>query len=111
MYTRCGAIGVEAVFSTTRRSRSISSQQTYSISIEVQLGGAWKDVKGSEVRAFGRAVSTSDTSSIDSSMPAGSYKYRVIVQNHTSAPLLGTMWVNVAANDNNPADHDLADCQ
>jgi len=35
----------------------------------------------------------------------------VIVQNHTSAPLLGTMWVNAAANDSYPTDRDLADCQ
>jgi hypothetical protein len=39
------------------------------------------------------------------------YKYRVLVSNQTDAPLLGTMWVNAAANDNNAADNDKADCQ
>jgi hypothetical protein len=112
VYTRCGAIGVVAVFSNNSSNpRVATDRQTYSISIQVERGGVWKDVKGSEVRSY-RPSLQHQRYEFDRFINAGwRYKYRVIVQNHTSAPLLGTMWVNAAANDNYPADHDKADCQ
>ena len=110
VYTRCGAIGVEAVFNESS-TRVNTGHQTYSISIQVERDGVWKDVKGSEVRSY-RPSRQHQRYEFDRFINAGwQYKYRVIVENHTSAPLLGTMWVNAAANDNYPADHDLADCQ
>ena len=111
VYTRCGAIGVEAVFLNNSSKQVNTGRQTYSISIQVERSGVWKDVKGSEVRSY-RPGRQHQRHEFDRYVNAGwQYKYRVIVQNHTSAPLLGTMWVNAAANDNSPADHDLADCQ
>ena len=111
VYTRCGAIGVVAVFSNNSSRQVSTGRQTYSISIQVERAGVWQDVKGSEVRSY-RPSGQHERYEFDRYINAGwRYKYRVIVHNHTGAPLLGTMWVNAAANDNNFADHDKADCQ
>jgi hypothetical protein len=111
VYTRCGAIGVEAVFTNNARPLVNTGRQTYSISIEIDHNGIWDPVKGSEVESY-RPSAAHQRYEFDRYVnPGWHYKYRVLVANHTGAPLLGTMWVNAAANDNNPADHDVADCQ
>jgi hypothetical protein len=112
VYTKCGAIGVDAVFYNNSSHPTINTgQQTYSISVEINIKGAWVQVKGSEVKSY-RPNHQHQRYEYDRFINVGwHYKYRVLVTNHTSAPLLGTMWVNAAANDNNPADNDVADCQ
>jgi len=111
VYTHCGAIGVVAVFVNNSSTHVSTGRQTYTISIQVERGGVWQAVKGSEVRSY-RPSRQHERYEFDRYINAGwQYKYRVIVQNHTSAPLLGTMWVNAAANDSYPTDRDLADCQ
>jgi hypothetical protein len=112
VYTRCGAIGVDAVFYNNSSNPTINiGQQTYSISIEIDIKGVWVHVAGSEIKSY-RPNHQHRRYEYDQHINVGwHYKYRVLVTNHTSAPLLGTMWVNAAANDNNPADNDKADCQ
>jgi len=112
VYTSCGAIGVDAVFFNNSSHPTINTgQQTYSISIEINLKGAWVQVKDSEIKRY-RPSHQHQRYEYDRHINVGwHYKYRVLVTNHTSAPLLGTMWVNAAANDNNAAQNDIADCQ
>ncbi len=112
IYTKCGQIGVDAVFyNSTSNPRVNTGQQTYSISIERYHNGVWMHVKGSEIESY-RPSHQHHLYAYDQFLhPGWDYIYRVQVTNHTHAPLLGTMWVNAAANDYNPADHDLADCQ
>ncbi len=112
VYTKCGAIGVDAVFyNSSSNPRVNTGQQTYSISIERFHNGAWLQVKGSEIKSY-RPSHQHHRYEYDQYIHVGwDYIYRVFVANHTHAPLLGTMWVNAAANDYNPADHDTADCQ
>jgi hypothetical protein len=112
VYTKCAAIGVDAVFYNSSSNPKVNiGQQTYSISIERYTKGAWVQVKGSEIKKY-RPSHQHHRYEYDQYLHKGwAYIYRVFVANHTHAPLLGTMWVNAAANDYNPADHDLADCQ
>ena len=112
MYTSCGAIGVDAVFSNNSSNPRVDThQQTYNISIEIDQNGTWVHVPGSDVENY-RPSHSHRRYEFDRYINVGwHYKYRVRVANNTSAPLLGTMWVNAAANDNNPAEHDVADCQ
>ena len=112
VYTKCGAIGVDVVFYNNSSNPTINTgQQTYSVSIERNINGVWAHVKSSEVKSY-RPSHQHQRYEYDRYINVGwHYKYRVLITNHTSAPLLGTMWVNAAANDNNPADHDIADCQ
>ena len=112
VYTKCGAIGVDAVFYNSSSNPVINiGQQTYSISIEIHVNGAWVQVKSSEIKRY-RPNHQHRRYEYDQNIRVGwRYKYRVLVTNHTSAPMLGTMWVNAAANDNNPADNDKADCK
>jgi hypothetical protein len=112
VYTRCGAIGVDAVFYNSSSNPKINTgQQTYSISIERYTNHIWVQVKGSEIKSY-RPSHQHHRYEYDQYLrPGWHYIYRVFVANHTHAPLLGTMWVNAAANDYNPADHDIADCQ
>ena len=112
VYTRCGAIGVDSVFYNNSSHPTINTgQQTYSISIQINIKGAWVAVPGSEVKNY-RPSHQHQRYEYDKAIHVGwHYKYRVYVANHTSAPLLGTMWVNAAADDNNAADNDTADCQ
>jgi len=112
VYTKCGAIGVDAVFYNNSSHPTINTaQQTYSVSIEINIKGAWVQVKGSEIKSY-RPSHQHQRYEYDRFINVGwHYKYRVLVANNTSAPLLGTMWVNAAANDNNAADNDKADCQ
>ncbi len=112
VYTKCGAIGVDAVFYNSSSNPTINiGQQTYSISIERYINGAWVQVKRSEIKSY-RPNHQHRRYEYDQYIHVGwHYIYRVFVANHTHAPLLGTMWVNAAANDYNPADHDTADCQ
>jgi len=112
VYTKCGAIGVDAVFyNSSVNPRIAIGEQTYSVSVEINIKGAWVAVKGSEVKRY-RPNHQHRRYEYDQFIHAGwRYKYRVLVTNHTEAPLLGTMWVNPAANDNNATDHDNADCK
>ena len=112
VYTKCGAIGVDAVFYNSSSNPKINTgQQTYSISIEIYVNGAWVQVKSSEIKSY-RPSRQHHRYEYDQYIHVGwHYTYRVLVTNHTHAPLLGTMWVNAAANDYNPAQHDTADCQ
>ena len=112
VYTKCGAIGVDAVFFNNSSNPKINTgQQTYSISIQINIKGAWVPVTGSEVKSY-RPSHQHQRYEYDQFIHVGwHYKYRVVVNNHTDAPLLGTMWVNAAANDNNPKQNDKADCQ
>ena len=112
VYTKCGAIGVDAVFyNSSSNPRINTGQQTYSISIEIYVNRAWVQVKNSEIKSY-RPSHQHHRYEYDQYIHVGwHYTYRVLVANHTHAPLLGTMWVNAAANDYNPADHDTADCQ
>ena len=112
VYTKCGAIGVDAVFYNSSSNPKVNTgQQTYSISIEIYVKGAWVQVKGSEIKSY-RPSHQHHRYEYDQFIHVGwHYTYRVFVTNHTHAPLLGTMWVNAAANDYNPTDHDTADCQ
>jgi hypothetical protein len=112
VYTKCGAIGVDAVFYNDSSHPAINiGQQKYNVSIEVNIKGAWVQVKGSEIKSY-RPNRQHERYEYDQNVHVGwHYKYRVLVTNHTSAPLLGTMWVNAAANDSNAAEHDKADCQ
>ena len=111
VYTKCGAIGVDAVFYNSSNPKIDTGQQTYSISIERYIKGAWLPVKGSEIKSY-RPSHLHHRYEYDQYIHVGwYYTYRVLVSNHTHAPLLGTMWVNAAANDYNPADHDTPDCQ
>jgi hypothetical protein len=112
VYTKCGAIGVDSVFYNNSSHPTINTgQETYSISIEINIKGAWVQVKGSEIKSY-RPSHQHQRYEYDRFINVGwHYKYRVLVANNTSAPLLGTMWVNAAANDNNAADNDKADCQ
>jgi hypothetical protein len=112
VYTRCGAIGVDAVFYNSSSNPKIDTgQQKYRISIEINVKGAWVQVKGSEIKSY-RPSHQHHRYEYDQYVHVGwHYKYRVLVANHTHAPLLGTMWVNAAANDYNPTEHDTADCQ
>jgi hypothetical protein len=112
VYTKCGAIGVDSVFYNNSSNPTINTgQQTYTVSIQINVKGAWIPVKGSEVKSY-RPNHQHRRYEYDEYINVGwHYKYRVMVTNNTSAPLLGTMWVNAAANDNNPADNDKADCQ
>jgi hypothetical protein len=111
VYTKCGAIGVDAVFYNSSTNPKINTgQSTYSISIERYINGAWLQVKSSEVKSY-RPSHQHHRYEYDQYIHVGwHYTYRVLVTNHTHAPLLGTMWVNAAANDYNPADHDTGDC-
>jgi len=112
VYTKCGAIGVDAVFYNSSSNPKVNiGQQTYSISIERYTNHAWVQVPGSEIKSY-RPSHQHHRYEYDQYLhPGWQYIYRVFFANHTHAPLLGTMWVNAAANDNNPADHDIADCQ
>ncbi len=112
VYTTCGQIGVDAVFyNSSSNPRINTGQQTYSISIQRYHNGVWTQVKGSEIESY-RPSHQHHRYAYDQYLhPGWDYIYRVRVTNYTHAPLLGTMWVNAAANDYNPADHDLADCQ
>jgi hypothetical protein len=112
VYTKCGAIGVDAVFYNSSSHPKINiGQQTYSISIEIYTNHGWVQVKGSEIKSY-RPNHQHHRYEYDQYLhPGWHYIYRVFVANHTHAPLLGTMWVNAAANDYNPVDHDIADCQ
>ncbi|MGO9874512.1 MAG: hypothetical protein ACLPVY_11990 [Acidimicrobiia bacterium] len=112
VYTKCGQIGVDAVFyNSTSNPRVNTGQQTYTISIERYHNGAWTHVKGSEIESY-RPSHQHHRYDYDLFLhPGWDYIYRVQVKNNTHAPLLGTMWVNAKANDYNPADHDIADCQ
>jgi hypothetical protein len=112
VYTKCGAIGVDAVFYNSSSNPKVNTgQKKYTISIQIYLNGAWLPVKDSEIKAY-RPSHLHERYEYDQFIHVGwHYKYRVFVTNHTSAPLLGTMWVNAAANDNNLAQHDKADCQ
>ena len=112
VYTHCGAIGVDAVFYNSSANPHVDiGQQTYSIEIEIKVKNAWVHVAGSEVKSY-RPNHQHRRYEYDQYINVGwHYTYRVLVTNHTSAPLLGTMWVNAAANDNNAADHDVADCK
>ena len=112
VYTRCGAIGVDSVFYNNSSNPTINTgQQTYSVSIQIYINGAWVAVAGSEVKSY-RPSHQHQRYEYDKAIHVGwHYTYRVLVTNHTSAPLLGTMWVNAAANDNNAAENDTADCQ
>jgi len=112
VYTHCGAIGVDAVFYNSSANPHVDiGQQTYSIEIEIKIKNAWVHVAGSEVKSY-RPNHQHRRYEYDQYINVGwHYTYRVLVTNHTSAPLLGTMWVNAAANDNNAADHDVADCK
>jgi len=112
VYTRCGAIGVDAVFYNNSSNPTIETgKQIYNISIWIDRNGTWVHVPGSEVEHY-TPSHLHHRWEYDRYIRKGApYKYRVQVANHTSAPLLGTMWVNAAANDNNPAEHDVADCQ
>jgi hypothetical protein len=112
VYTKCGAIGVDAVFYNSSSNPKINTgQQKYSISIEIYVKGAWVQVKGSEIKSY-RPSHQHHRYEYDQFIHVGwHYTYRVFVSNHTHAPLLGTVWVNAAANDYNPTEHDTADCQ
>jgi len=112
VYTKCAAIGVDAVFYNSSSNPKVNTgQQTYSISIERYTKHVWAQVKGSEIKSY-RPSHQHHRYEYDQYLHKGwDYIYRVFVSNHTHAPLLGTMWVNAAANDYNPADHDIADCQ
>jgi hypothetical protein len=112
VWTKCGAIGVDAVFSNgSSAPRVATGQQTYSVSIEINVGDAWVHVAGSAVASY-RPSDRHHRYEFDADIRKGwRYTYRVLVTNHTDAPLIGTVWVNAAANDNNPADHDKADCK
>ena len=112
VYTRCGAIGVDAVFYNSSSNPKVNTgQQKYSISIEIYIKGAWVQVKKSEVKSYVPSRKH-HRYEYDQFIHVGwHYTYRVLVTNHTHAPLLGTMWVNAAANDYNPSQHDTADCQ
>ena len=112
VYTKCGAIGVDAVFYNNSSHPTINTgQETYSISIQINIKGAWVPVAGSEVKSY-RPNRQHRRYEYDQFIHVGwHYKYRVFVSNQTDAPLLGTMWVNAAANDNNATDNDKADCQ
>ena len=95
MWTKCGAIGVDAVFSNGSSGPIIpTGQQSYSISIEIKIRNAWVHVAGSEVNTY-RPSHQHHRYEFDRSIKAGwHFTYRVLVTNHTSAPLLGTMWVS-----------------
>ena len=112
VWTKCGAIGVDVVFANGSSNPSIATgQRTFSISIEIKIKNAWVHVAGSEVESY-RPSHQHQRYEFDQYIKVGwRYTYRVLVTNHTSAPLLGTMWVNAAANDNNSAQHDKADCK
>ena len=112
VWTACGAIGVDAVFTNGSSTPLVATgQQTYSISIEIKVGTAWVPVAGSEVEKY-RPSNQHHRYEYDAHIHKGwHYTYRVLVTNNTDAPLLGTMWVNAAANDRNPAEHDTADCK
>ena len=112
VWTKCGAIGVDAVFSNgSSNPRIATGQGTFSIAIEAKIKNAWVPVAGSEVETY-RPSHLHHRYEFDRYINVGwHFTYRILVTNHTSAPLLGTMWVNAAANDNNSADHDTADCK
>ena len=112
VYTKCGAIGVDAVFFNNSSNPTVDiGQQTYTISIQRNVNGAWVPIAGSEVKSY-RPNHQHRRYEYDQFIHVGwHYKYRVLITNNTDAPLLGTMWVNAAANDNNPAENDKADCQ
>jgi hypothetical protein len=112
VFTKCGAIGVDAVFYNSSSNPVVNTgQTTYSISIEIYVKGAWVQVKNSEIKSY-RPNHQHHRYEYDQYIHVGwHYTYRVLVTNHTKAPLLGTMWVNAAANDYNPSQHDTADCQ
>jgi hypothetical protein len=112
VWTKCGAIGVDAVFSNgSSDPRIATGQRTFTISIEIKIRNAWVHVPGSEVETY-RPSLQHHRYEFDQSVKVGwHFTYRVLVTNHTSAPLLGTMWVNASANDNNSAEHDKADCK
>jgi len=112
VYTKCGQIGVDAVFYNSSSNPKINTgQQTYSISIQRYHNGVWTHVKGSEIESY-RPSHQHRRYDFDIYLhPGWDYIYRVHVANYTHAPLLGTMWVNAAANDYYPPDHDIADCQ
>ena len=112
VYTRCGAIGVDAVFyNSSTNPRIDTGQQTYSIRIEIKVKDAWAPVAGSDVKRY-RPSHLHHRYEYDRYIRKGAPStYRVLVTNNTEAPLLGTMWVNAAANDNNAAQHDTADCK
>ena len=110
VWTKCGAIGVEAVFANGDPRIAIG-RQTFSISIEIKVKSVWVHVAGSEVETYGPSRQH-HRYEFDQNIKVGwHFTYRVLVTNHTSAPLLGTMWVNASANDNNSAEHDKADCK
>jgi hypothetical protein len=112
VWTTCGAIGVDAVFSNgSSAPRVATGQQTYTVSIEIKVGVAWVHVAGSQVGTY-RPSNRHHRYEYDANIHKGwHYTYRVLVTNHTEAPLTGTVWVNAAANDNNPSEHDKADCK
>ena len=93
VWTKCGAIGVDAVFSNADP-RIATGQQTFSISIEIKVKNAWVHVAGSEVESY-RPSRQHHRYEFDQSIKVGwHFTYRVLITNHTSAPLLGTVWVN-----------------